>query len=486
MEKVILLGMDGLSWNVINDSLSKNKLRNLRRIIKEGGSSNLNADHPLISPKIWTSIFTGKKPEKHGIIDFFSKREDLNTLQLWEILHHNNLKVGVYRALGTWDILEVNGFFIPSFLAFKKIAHPTKYTIISELDQKARENKDQGLSAAYMVKLILKFLKLGFPIIALLKIIFNGLKLSLIRNQKKKLYIIKKIEFLIHSNFFLKLFKKYNPDFAFLYENSCDSLSHHFWNDYEKKTKYKNTLPKTYLLIDKFIGKVDKLANKKGINLIIISDHGFTEVGDLATSSGIIALKIPEILTFLELENDLHGISLAKTFVFRLKLSSQINLVEAESRFLSLENSGRKLFDTEILNKYLIVRINNFFGNKKNFTVNSFKGKTIDIESIIDFESENTGAHSEIDGVFIAKGQSIRRDFKLEIVKPYDLTPTILALMNQAIPSNVDGRVLEEIFKRVPDIKYYDEEQIILKDKKGLNDKEEEIIKDRLRSLGYL
>ena len=58
--------------------------------------------------------------------------------------------------------------------------------------------------------------------------------------------------------------------------------------------------------------------------------------------------------------------------------------------------------------------------------------------------------------------------------------------MNQAIPSNVDGRVIEEIFKRTPTFEYFDESDTELKQKKGLDDEEEEIIKDRLRSLGYL
>ena len=63
----------------------------------------------------------------------------------------------------------------------------------------------------------------------------------------------------------------------------------------------------------------------------------------------------------------------------------------------------------------------------------------------------------------------------------------ILALLEAPIPSDLDGRILEEVFREKPDIKFYDpdkkEEQEV---KKGLSDDEEEILKDRLRSLGYL
>ena len=56
MEKLIFLALDGLSWNVIKEMLSENKLKNIKKLVKEGASSVLKADFPLISPKIWASV----------------------------------------------------------------------------------------------------------------------------------------------------------------------------------------------------------------------------------------------------------------------------------------------------------------------------------------------------------------------------------------------------------------------------------------------
>ncbi|MHA1106020.1 MAG: alkaline phosphatase family protein, partial [Promethearchaeota archaeon] len=66
MEKVLLLALDGLSWNLIEELIEKNKLSNFKKIILEGSSANLIAEGFLSSPKIFCSIFTGKKVEKHG------------------------------------------------------------------------------------------------------------------------------------------------------------------------------------------------------------------------------------------------------------------------------------------------------------------------------------------------------------------------------------------------------------------------------------
>ena len=58
--------------------------------------------------------------------------------------------------------------------------------------------------------------------------------------------------------------------------------------------------------------------------------------------------------------------------------------------------------------------------------------------------------------------------------------------MNLPIPSNIDGRILKEIFKEQPDIIYYDEKNQTKKEEKALSKDEEDVIKERLRSLGYL
>jgi len=57
-----------------------------------------------------------------------------------------------------------------------------------------------------------------------------------------------------------------------------------------------------------------------------------------------------------------------------------------------------------------------------------------------------SGWHSRF-GTFIACGPDIIQGVKLKDVSIYDVTPTILHLMGQPVPSDMDGRVLKEIFK---------------------------------------
>ena len=141
MERVIFLALDGFSWNLINELIENNKLKNIKTIVNSGVSSKLIAEGFLSSPKIFCSIFTGKKVEKHGIRDFYSKESDLHSEQIWDILDRKGYKLGIYRPLSIWTAKKVNGFCIPNPLILKKSTYPKELNFIGELDRKARSEK---------------------------------------------------------------------------------------------------------------------------------------------------------------------------------------------------------------------------------------------------------------------------------------------------------------------------------------------------------
>jgi predicted AlkP superfamily phosphohydrolase/phosphomutase len=56
------------------------------------------------------------------------------------------------------------------------------------------------------------------------------------------------------------------------------------------------------------------------------------------------------------------------------------------------------------------------------------------------------GTH-KVHGIFIAYGKDIKKNYKINGVKIYDIAPTILHIFNLPIPNNMDGKVLIEIFE---------------------------------------
>jgi hypothetical protein len=443
MERVILLALDGISWNIIDELIADNRIKNFKEVIDSGVSAFLRAEGFLSSPKIFCSIFTGKKVEKHGIRDFYSKEEDLCTEQIWDILNDHKFKIGLYRPLSVWSAKKFEGFCIPNPLLLEKSTYPQNLNFIGELDKKARSEK---YSLSFLVKFFWKLVKFGFPLIKLFKVIRRGISLTFKKGLEDRMYLLKEIELLIHTNLYFKLLKKYPLDFSVFFDYSFDTLGHIYWRKRGERTKYSDVLPKCYRIIDGFIGKVNKLAKKNNTHLIICSDHGF-EVIEKKNQRNFQTIKVLNLLRELGFYYDIYGIYMTGSVVFRVRPDSKGSLVDFEHALESVKCLGTSLFTIKSYKEKLIVKINDIYGENKNLKVDLPDNKTLKLDSIIEFNPGHTGTHSVNNGVFIFKGSLVKQGIRIKDITPYDITPTILALLNQTIPPDVDGRVLKEVFK---------------------------------------
>ena len=68
--KVLVIGIDGMSWAVLNRLLPTGKLPNLSSFVAEGAHGRMQNLGETESPIIWTTIATGKLPEQHRIFGF--------------------------------------------------------------------------------------------------------------------------------------------------------------------------------------------------------------------------------------------------------------------------------------------------------------------------------------------------------------------------------------------------------------------------------
>jgi predicted AlkP superfamily phosphohydrolase/phosphomutase len=106
------------------------------------------------------------------------------------------------------------------------------------------------------------------------------------------------------------------------------------------------------------------------------------------------------------------------------------------------------------------------------------------------------GEHRQ-EGMFIASGPSIVHESGMTGLRLLDVPPTLLYALGLPVPSDLDGRVLEEIFEpehlkacpvQVVD-SLEDQSPFALTDSSpaaGLSEEEEESIAQRLKGLGYL
>ncbi len=109
-KKLLLIGWDAADWRVIDPLIAQGKMPYLQALIQRGMRGNLATLHPVLSPMLWTSIATGKRPYKHGVHGF-SEPDPVSggirpvtnlsrkTKAVWNILHQNGFRPGV---VGWW------------------------------------------------------------------------------------------------------------------------------------------------------------------------------------------------------------------------------------------------------------------------------------------------------------------------------------------------------------------------------------------------
>ena len=73
VDRVIIIGLDGLEPTLAEKFMAEGKLPHLSRLKTDGTYARLQTTTPAISPVAWSSFMTGSEPSKHNIFDFLSR-----------------------------------------------------------------------------------------------------------------------------------------------------------------------------------------------------------------------------------------------------------------------------------------------------------------------------------------------------------------------------------------------------------------------------
>jgi predicted AlkP superfamily phosphohydrolase/phosphomutase len=121
--RVLVFGIDGGTMALAGPWAQRGDLPNLARLIGEGSSGVLRSTiHPL-TPQAWTSFLTGVNPGKHGVFDFGRRREGSYELTLsdsqtrrappiWSYLEPHDLTTGLLNVPLTYPLEPVHGFIV--------------------------------------------------------------------------------------------------------------------------------------------------------------------------------------------------------------------------------------------------------------------------------------------------------------------------------------------------------------------------------------
>ncbi|MDA0666891.1 MAG: alkaline phosphatase family protein [Planctomycetota bacterium] len=126
-KRVIIAGIDGATWDIINPMIEAGKLPNLAAMVKNGCCGPLTSTVPPNSSLAWTSFMTGVHPGKHGVFFFREQRHgsyqrpvvSMNSVQVpsvFRLASEAGKKVASITVPLTFPVEKVNGCMIGGLL----------------------------------------------------------------------------------------------------------------------------------------------------------------------------------------------------------------------------------------------------------------------------------------------------------------------------------------------------------------------------------
>lgn len=146
-KKTMIIGLDGVPLNIIRRWADAGHLPTMKKLMDTGIMGHLRSTIPPTSGPSWSSFVTGMNPGKTGIYDFLYRREDsyqfppVNAAQrggttIWRYLSDAGRQVGVLNLPMSYPVETINGFMVSGWMTpytAKDYIHPPE--LAAELER---------------------------------------------------------------------------------------------------------------------------------------------------------------------------------------------------------------------------------------------------------------------------------------------------------------------------------------------------------------
>jgi predicted AlkP superfamily phosphohydrolase/phosphomutase len=125
--RVLVLGLDGATWTLLDPLLAQNKLPTLGKLIENGTRAILRSCIQPSSEQAWSAFATGKQNGKFGLYGFYQRAKNSYALEyvnashrraatLWRILSDRNKKCVVVNVPLTYPVEKINGALVSGLM----------------------------------------------------------------------------------------------------------------------------------------------------------------------------------------------------------------------------------------------------------------------------------------------------------------------------------------------------------------------------------
>ena len=366
---VILVSLDGFRWDYLNRGLSPNL-----EFIRDNGASALSL-RPTFPSKTFPnhqSIITGMYIENHGIIANTFRDEFKNELyRMGDTSAVRNSRW--YLGEAFWETAERNGittasYFWPGSEMNLEYRRPTYF-----------ENYEHNRPYEKRVEGVANWLKL--PV------------------DKR-------------------------PHFITLYFDDTDTQGHRYGTESPE-------LNKAIKRVDEMIGflfnKLDEIKMRDSVNIIVVSDHGMTNISDERT---------------INIENILNGMN-CKFFDSGplMTVEAPKEKIEEVYKLLKLNENHFKVYKKSEMPEYYHYKNHPFIGQlilvaDMGWSLVSNRRSEYDSKGNHGYDNNHTDMH----GIFLAIGPNFKTGYRTGTLWNIDIYPLLCKIFNISPRSNIDGK----------------------------------------------
>ncbi len=284
-KKVLLVGWDAADWKVIHKLMDEGRMPTVQRLVDNGTMGNMATLFPALSPMLWTSIATGKRPYKHGIYGFTEPTpDDLNvqpmtslsrkSKALWNILNQHDMNSIVVGWWPSHPAEPINGVMVSDFFhkAPKKPGDP--WPLMKNCIHPPELHDKIGQIRLHPSQLegqhVLPFVPKG----ALINQDIDQRLSMLMRTLAECVTIHRTAHALLLAQ---------EWDFAAIYYDAIDHFCHGFMKYHPPRQShiseedfeiYNNVVNQAYIYHDQMLARLLEAADEE-TTVILMSDHGF-------------------------------------------------------------------------------------------------------------------------------------------------------------------------------------------------------------------
>ncbi|HEV8440141.1 MAG TPA: alkaline phosphatase family protein [Methylomirabilota bacterium] len=532
MNRTLLIGLDGATFSVLDPLMKDGVMPFVADLVGRGVRADLLSTPNPLTPPAWTSLATGRNPGSHGIFDFIRPEEtesgvyikllssrDVQCETIWSYVSRNDGRATVLNFPMTYPVRAISGYVVPGFVPLR---HLKRSVYPSTLYEKII--KVPGFNAKELA-MDLDREKEGVQGLAPEEYA-EWIRLH-IRRERQWFEVLR---YIMRSD---------PSDLTAMLFDGTDKLQHLAWRFIDPECfpkapsawerQVRDLCLSYFRDVDGYIREAVDLAGPEA-RVFIASDHGFgstyeifylnvwlQQQGYLQWGQAAPQDEAGKILA-ARMKTQYDLVDWSRTTAYALSPSSNGIYIRVARRpgQPGIRPDAYDAFRAELIDKLLrftdpvsgepivrrvMTREEVFAGAQMEHAPDlTLVLRDYGFISILNADAplkrrpEAKGMHRP-EGVFIAAGSGIKRGLGVPALSIVDVAPMLLYSLGLGIPSDMDGRLPEEIFedsllRSIPPLRAEPTRPVgrvaAAATTPALDSEQEEAVLSRLKALGYL